>query len=395
MRIQTSAVARFAKVFLRLIIVERTEPTDAASAERGFRDDLLQPMSCSRSDVRAKQKLSVGTENEQRVVRWCVSLAISSQESHVSNTSSATSLITETPIRQSAQDGVSSFLAWHLGPIIPDYPLKDLKLYEPRWVWPPSFRHTEQYQRLLESIEHSGVFHPLLILPDSQIIDGQHRYACAKKLDLECVPVRIIDVPLPLEHADQLAIEEWIVYDTIARRHLTKAQATEMLYDLLRGRHEAQTDSARLANLKQGKETRNVRPYPNHLTVKELATRAGKSQRSVERAVTVMRHAPPEIQAELHTGKLTLGGAERAMKATWSVRNDSPPASSAPREPSRHEASKITCVAENFVDSARVLVRKARIWDREGLEQLVHALQQIETNLRDAGATAREEHRDD
>ena len=88
-------------------------------------------------------------------------------------------------------------MVWPLGPIIPDYPFRDLSLYEPRWVWPPSFRHTEQYRQLLQSIKQSGIFQPLLILPDGRAVDGQHRYACAKELGLDSVPVRIIDVALP------------------------------------------------------------------------------------------------------------------------------------------------------------------------------------------------------
>lgn len=316
-------------------------------------------------------------------------------------------------------------MAWRLGAIISEYPFKDLSLYEPRWVWPPSFRQTEQYRQLLQSIKQSGIFQPLLILPDGRAVDGQHRYACAKELGLDSVPVRIIDVALPLTDADHLAIEDWMVYDTITRRHLTKAQATGMLYDLLRGRTEAQAKSARLANLKRGREKRDVEPDSSRLTVKELATRAGKSQRSVERAVTVMRHAPPEIQAQLRSGKLTLGAAERAMKASTAACNrdgqtatavaetssavpaatvslvaTSTDASEALNEraqsptlpaPSPDERSKRPSIAENFVDAARGLVRRARVWNREALEQLVHALRQIEASLRDAGAKALED----
>lgn len=326
------------------------------------------------------------------------------------------------------------FIAGRLGSIIPDYPLKNLELYKPRWVWPPGFKHTEQYQRLLTSIQGSGIFHPLLILPDGQVVDGQHRYACAQELGLETVPVRVIDLPLPLRDADQLAIEDWAVYDAIARRHLTRAQATGMLYDLLRGRNEVQAELAKLANLKRGTKKSDVQPDPTHLTVKELAAQAGRSQRSVERAVTVTRHAPPEIQAQLRSGALTLGGAERAMKAARAAGNGTgevtrtPLQAPATRPPetaiadaaaishparaavagtakpvdqlpapagSDGERSQVVRVTESFVDGAKALVRKARTWDREALEQLVRALGQIETSLRDGGATAREEHRDD
>ena len=331
----------------------------------------------------------------------------------------------ETPTRQSGQENVFGFTGWRVGGIIPDYSVHDLRPYTPRWVWPPSFKHTEQYAQLLRSIRESGIFLPLLGLPDGQVIDGQHRYACAKELDLESVPVRIIDVPLPLDAADQLAIEYWAVYDTIARRQLTKAQATEMLYDLLRGRNEVQAKLAKLANLKRGNRKADTRPDPSHLTVRELASRAGKSPRSVERAVTVLRRAPPEVQAQLRSGRLSLGGAERAMRAaqnastganqavatpaessraklveaaahTGSIPSGAPAPMTAkserppPSTPGAEARSALASMVETFSDSARALVRKARTWDREALVQLSHVLGQIETSLQDGAARARE-----
>jgi ParB-like chromosome segregation protein Spo0J len=349
----------------------------------------------------------------------------------VSETLKGAPSVCETPTRQSGQENVFGFTGWRVGAIIPDYPFRDMRPYTPRWVWPPSFKHTEQYAQLFRSIRESGIFLPLLVLPDGQVIDGQHRYASAKELGLESVPVRIIDVPLPLKEADQLAIEYWAVYDTIARRHLTKAQATEMLYDLLRGRNEVQTKLARLANLKRGNRKADTRRDPSHVTVEELASRAGKSPRSVERAVTVLRHAPPEIQAQLRSGRLSLGGAERAMKAAQAAANgpdqaiatpaksprttpveaaartrsipsaasapmadDAKPESLPPAPTLGTEARSVfASVAETFADSARALVRKARTWDRgdrEALEQLTRVLGQIETGFRDGGTRARE-----
>jgi ParB-like chromosome segregation protein Spo0J len=334
------------------------------------------------------------------------------------------------PARQLIQENVFGLTGWRVGEIIPDFPLRDMRLYEPRWVWPPTFKPTEHYRRRRKSIEESGVFNPLLVLPDGQVVDGQHRYSCAMELGLESVPVRVIEAPLPLSEADQLAIEDWAVYDAVARRHLTPAQATQMLYDLLRGRSEVWAKIAGLANLQRGREKSDLRPDPSHLTVKELATRADKSLRSVERAVTVLRHAPPEIQEQLRSGALTLGAAERAMKAALAAKNGPAPATASPAKtprakpvevpaapasppsngasaattgtevpkglppapaPTTEEPSPFTPLAEAFIDSARALVRKAHTWNREALDRLSRALGQIETSLRDGGARARAE----
>ena len=178
----------------------------------------------------------------------------------MSETLKAASPVGEAPTGKSGPANVFGSMAWRLGPIISDYPLKDLRLYTSRWVWPPSFKHTEQYLRLLQSIGESGVFHALLVLPDGKVVDGQHRYSCSEELGLESVPVRIIDVPLPLRDADRLAIEDWAIYEAIARRHLTKAQATEMLYDLLCGRNEVQARLATLANLSAARRSLTSSP---------------------------------------------------------------------------------------------------------------------------------------
>ena len=57
--------------------------------------------------------------------------------------------------------------------------------------------------------------------------------------------------------------------------------------------------------------------------------------------------------------------------------------------PTIEERSQFAEAEEAFLDSARTLVRKARDWNRDALEQLFHALGQIETSLRDGGLKAR------
>jgi ParB-like chromosome segregation protein Spo0J len=272
------------------------------------------------------------------------------------------------------------------------------------------------------------MFHALLALPDGQVVDGQHRYSCADELGLESVPVRIIEVPLPLGDADQLAIEDWAVHDAINRRHLTRTQALQMLYDLLRGRNEVNARLARLANLKRGKERSSLAPDPSHLTVKELAARAGKSEGSVKRALRVVRNGSPELQDRLRSGELTLGAAERVMKAqaqgngagaatpTPGDASGGAPAvtetahaqttangdvaveadaaatavSRTPAASSTKERSRFAATADAFLESARATVRTARVWSRQSLEQLSRALGEIETSLRDGAAKAQE-----
>src|SRR5207247_93963 len=107
------------------------EPTPAPSSPRSLHDARFQPMGsdCSRDCA----------EREERIVGAVIA------EQVVSETGEVAPQLAATPTRQSGQESLFGFTAWRLGPIISDHPLAHLRLYEPRWVWPPSFRHTEQY----------------------------------------------------------------------------------------------------------------------------------------------------------------------------------------------------------------------------------------------------------
>lgn len=58
---------------------------------------------------------------------------------------------------------------------------------------PPSRTMDTVLRTLLRSIKEHGIQQPLLVSTKGQIIDGHRRYACAKALNLETVPVVISD----------------------------------------------------------------------------------------------------------------------------------------------------------------------------------------------------------
>jgi ParB-like chromosome segregation protein Spo0J len=288
------------------------------------------------------------------------------------------------------------FGGWAIGPIT-ERAVDSLRPYRPRWLWPPTFVGTSAYEQLRESIRTSGVYRPLIILPDGQVIEGQHRYACSKAEKLVVVPVRELQVPLPLTEAQQLAIEEYAVYDAISRRQLSRAQAMEMLVDLSRGRSAVSGAAARLANLRH---VTAPQADPGHVTIARLAQSAGTSPRSAVRVNTVVRHGTPEIVGRLRRSEITPGAAERAVRALRGPAAVSRPTA---RRPAARTSSTRTgpaaareSVAVSFADVTRQFIARVenvvalgRTWPGEAKTALCQTLARMEHTLREAAGQLR------
>jgi hypothetical protein len=106
--------------------------------------------------------------------------------------------------------------------------LASLRLYPPRWVWPPSFEGTHEWRVLREDIAVNGIRTPLRILRNGWVIDGTHRYRIAQALGLETVPVQVVPIPLgpsaddPLSTVDRLRIERTAVLEAVLRQNLVR-----------------------------------------------------------------------------------------------------------------------------------------------------------------------------
>jgi ParB-like chromosome segregation protein Spo0J len=60
--------------------------------------------------------------------------------------------------------------------------------------WPPNIgvmSGNERFDHIFESIKEMGIQEPLTINLKWQIIDGNHRLAAAKILDIQMVPVKV------------------------------------------------------------------------------------------------------------------------------------------------------------------------------------------------------------
>jgi hypothetical protein len=196
--------------------------------------------------------------------------------------------------------------------------LASLRLYPPRWVWPPSFEGTHEWRVLQEDIAANGIRTPLRILRNGWVIDGTHRYRIAQALELETVPVQIVPLALglsaddPLSPVDRFRIERTAVLEALGRRHLTPHQR-DVLFLTLEDAHESvfgppeARAARRLANL-QRRPPGEAEP-PTGPTIDAVARLYGMPARRLERLVTLARRGDAEIRERFTRGTISLWAA--------------------------------------------------------------------------------------
>jgi hypothetical protein len=125
---------------------------------------------------------------------------------------------------------MATFAGFPVSDDVEHVPPDTLRPWQPRWVWPPDWTGTPGHDALRRSLDEGGVvWRPLLALPDGTVVDGAARLRAAAALGLATVPVRRVQVPLPLTGAAQLAIELEAATLALSARHLEPHQWRELL----------------------------------------------------------------------------------------------------------------------------------------------------------------------
>jgi hypothetical protein len=193
--------------------------------------------------------------------------------------------------------------------------LASLRLYPPRWVWPPSFEGTHEWRVLREDIAVNGIRTPLRILRNGWVIDGTHRYRVAQALGLETEPVQVVPMPLgpsaddPLSTVDRLRIERTAVLEALGRRYLTPHQR-DVLFLTLEEAHESAIGSPaaraarRLANLRR--RPPGLEEPPTGPTIDAVARLYGMPACRMKRLVTLAHRGDAEVRTRFQQGTISL-----------------------------------------------------------------------------------------
>lgn len=137
----------------------------------------------------------------------------------------------------------------------------------------PAIDHRD-FQRMAVDIKERGVQVPLVILSDTfEIICGYNRWRAAKEADLDVVPAY-------LAYMERDAAIKYALKDNLNRRHLTMAEKTGLVRELLRRRGKRTVGRPKTAEAEKIKKAKEE-GFP--VTLREIADTVGVSERTVDK----------------------------------------------------------------------------------------------------------------
>ena len=154
--------------------------------------------------------------------------------------------------------------------------------FQPRKEFTP-----EALQELADSIREQGIIQPLIVRPQGdryELIAGERRWRAAQLLHLEEVPVLV-------RQADDRAVLELALIENLQRENLNPLEEAQGYSELI-GKFE--------------------------LRQEDVAVKVGKSRTVVANALRLLK-LPPELQAYLRDGRISVGHAKVILGLTGSV----------------------------------------------------------------------------
>lgn len=146
----------------------------------------------------------------------------------------------------------------------------------------------EEFLALVDDIRAHGVREPIWLY-EGKILDGRNRYRAAIEAGAE-FNTREYDGDKPLEHVVSLNLH---------RRHLSESQRAMV--------------AARLATLPAHRPDKSAN-LPTYVSQPDAARLLNVSDRSLRTAASVQRHATPELQRAVESGKVAVSAAAQAAK---------------------------------------------------------------------------------
>lgn len=176
---------------------------------------------------------------------------------------------------------------------------------------PDPDRKSPDWAAFVDSVQASGILHPLIITKDGQVMDGARRWRAAKELELPQVPCVIRD-----EAEAGVIIAETLIHRRLMTRGAAVYLVLPMIEDFIRS-----AESRRLGNLRRGVKTREIplkSPKPSTLgfgSIPELCQSWGISDETLRRAQQVREifSKRPDLKKELEPQLLS------GEKNLWNV----------------------------------------------------------------------------
>jgi len=203
-------------------------------------------------------------------------------------------------VSHTPNDDPFTLLASAIDPKIEAWPVERLSHYQARWVWPPTFKNSPEWQPFVDDIRATGIQEPLIVLPDGQVVDGGHRLDAARDIALETAPVRVLSLPLPLSDSDRFALENWAVMDTLARRQLSRHEMRGLIIDLEHAMAELQASGVTLLLYRRCR-------------IAKLAELLGMSGTHTKQVLAIAHRGSRELRNRVKAGTLGVDTAYRLL----------------------------------------------------------------------------------
>lgn len=164
-----------------------------------------------------------------------------------------------------------------------------------------------EYQSLKESIKENGLFHPLVVNQEKELLDGHHRYRACQELQIE-YKVEVKDFNDPLYE------KLFVIHSNLKRRQLTSAQKVEIGHTLKPIYQEIAKRNS-LSNLRQNKKEDGRElgstgsPEPVGRVNEAVAKEVGLSRATFQKGETVLSQAAQIWSEQVKTGKVTINKA--------------------------------------------------------------------------------------
>jgi hypothetical protein len=191
------------------------------------------------------------------------------------------------------------------------WPLERLKAHpENAAIFESPDEGGETFQTLLASIRENGIWEPLIVKPDGTILAGHLRWACAEKLELPEVPVRVWKVT---SRREELVL---LIRSNTDRRHLTKREIG-LAQKKLKETPPEEGGVARAPGRPKKEEENSAKFSWVSQSRDDAAAQLGVSRNIAEACVTVFTTpgVPDEVKNAVNEERLGVTVAANAVRA--------------------------------------------------------------------------------
>jgi ParB-like chromosome segregation protein Spo0J len=210
-----------------------------------------------------------------------------------------------------------------------------------------------EFKALVDDIRANGLLQPI-VLYQTRILDGRHRYDAAKEAKVELTEKDFTE----FTGNDPL---KFVISQNLHRRHLNETQRAVI--------------AAQIAKLQKGANQHTKEDGPNDPSISEAAKMLNVSPNSVKRARNVLEKAAPELVERVRDGTLRVGKVNKKVLALPKDQQQNAVDAKKPELPASTKlADKTTKLANSLIDALKKMDKDARTTTATNIIKLLKAV---------------------